>query len=70
MQEEREENKDLRTKTEPQEGDDGSVDTNGLRQNKRSYAWDSEHKVDVNEPRLTRSMTERKRQRSDSKGDT
>lgn len=68
MQEEMEEKKDLPIMTEPLERNDidaRSVQENGLRQNKRPYAWDSEDKVDVKEPRLTRSMTERRRQRND-----
>lgn len=77
MLEEMEKKNGLRTKTEPQEGkgiNAGSMKssvllqhgpTDGSRQNKRPHMWDSEHKVDVKEPRLTRSMTERRRHRSD-----
>jgi len=68
MQEEMEERKDLPIITEPLERNDidaGLVRENGLRQNKRPYARDPEDKVDVKEPRLTRSMTERRRQRND-----
>ena len=71
MQKEMKEKKDLQTMTEPLEEKDidaGSVYEDGLRQNKRPYVWDSEEKVDVKEPRLTRFMTERRRQRSDFEG--
>jgi len=72
MHEEMKEKKDLRSKTEPQKGKDinaGSVHINDLRQNTRPYTWDSEHKVDVKKPRLTRFMTERRRRRSDFEGE-
>lgn len=58
------------TETEPQEGKGigaGSVHRSGLLQNKRPYEWDSKHNLDIYGPRLTRSMTGRKRQRSDSR---
>ena len=73
MQEEMKEKKDLPIRTEPLKRNGinvRSVHEIGLRQNKRPYAWDSENKVDVKEPRLTHFMTERRRQRNNFEDET